>query len=217
MKKVLVFAVALIMAMSVYAVSTAGLGNVTSTDNAQIPVKFDLKNIEGSWEIGFTNDVSKLETDDDVPELTEIVLTHDDVSNRGKSAADSVYVYWKLSGTQLVEISLKADSAMKSENLTPDSTESNDFLNWKTSWSENNSAEGGTVSAGSLGGDTPYTVDPSVDYSTSKAIYTRSAAESMEVTGYAALSIETQDVATATPSSYTGQLTLTIKPVEGQQ
>lgn len=218
MKKVLVFAVALMMAMSVYAVSTAGIGTLTSADEAVVPVTFDLSGDNlGGWEIGFASDVSQFEADGTVEPLDEIVLTHNETTNIGESAANGVYVYWKLTGDQLVKISLAADDAMKSANLASGGDPEYDYLNWKTSWSENASATDGSVSSGSLGGDAVHTdtdnpVDKS-DYTTAQTIYTRATTTQSEVKGSAALTIVTQNVATAAPSSYTGHLTLKIEPL----
>lgn len=218
MKKVLVFAVALMMAMSVYAVSTAGIGNVTKDgDTAQVPVTFDLTGDLGGWEIGFASDVSQFEANGTVTQLDKIVLTHNETTNIGESAADAVYVYWKLTGDQLVKISLAADDAMKSANLASGGDPEYDYLNWMTSWSENASATDGSVSSGSLGGDAVHTdvgnpVNKSA-YETPQTIYTRSTTTQSEVKGSAALTIVTQNVATVAPSSYTGHLMLKIEPV----
>lgn len=217
MKKVLVFAVALMMAMSVYAVSTAGLGTLTSTDKAVVPVTFDLTGNLGGWEIGFASDVSQFETDGTVEPLDKIELTHNETTNIGESAANAVYVYWKLTGDQKVKISLAADGAMKSEKLASGGdSEGFDYLNWRTSWSDNASATDGTVYSGSLGGDAVHTDadNPVADtaYTGPQTIYTRTSSDQSTVKGCAALTIVTQNVATAAPSSYTGHLTLKIEP-----
>ena len=218
MKKVLVFAVALMMAMSVYAVSTAGIGTLTSFDKAEVPVTFDLTSGVGSWEIGFASDVSQFEADGTVEPLDKIELTHNKTTNIGESAANGVYVYWKLTGDQRVKISLAADGAMQSVNLASGGdTAKYDYLNWQTSWSENASATDGSVSSGSLGGDAVHTDtdNPVAEtaYTTAQMIYTRTNTTQSEVKGSAALTIVTQNVATAAPSSYTGHLTLKIEPI----
>ena len=219
MKKILLLAFVLIMAMTaVYAANGQASGEtaIETGQSTTVPVKFDLgENGNVKWEIGFTNETSEKNLSyGNVKSATSIDLVLDESTMTGRiNDASPVAVYWILTGGQKVRISLAAEGAMKgtgSDSVTH-------YINWETRWNPKKNANGTLVEEDTevtLGSVAAYSEEQTVDYTTDKSVFDRSATISASEKGLVPLTITTQDVSDAATVEYSSSLTLTIEPVE---
>ena len=218
MKRILSLAFVLIMAMAVVYADGNALGEtaIEEVQTATVPVIFDLgENGNVKWEIGFTNVTSEenLSYGNGTP-ATSIDLILDESTMTGRiNDASPVAVYWILTGGQKVRISLAAEGAMKgtgSDSVTH-------YINWETRWNPKKNANGTLVEEDTkvtLGSVAAYSEEQTVDYTTDKSVFDRSATISASEKGLVPLTITTQDVSDAATVEYSSSLTLTIEPVE---
>ena len=218
MKKILLLAFVLIMAMTaVYAANGQASGEtaIETGQSTTVPVKFDLgENGNVKWEIGFTNETSEKNLSyGNVKSATSIDLVLDENTMTGGINDESpVAVYWILTGGQKVRISLAAEGAMKGT----DSKSATHYINWETSWTPKKNADGALAedTEVTLGSNAASLAGQPVDYTTAKSVFDRSATVSASEKGLVPLTITTQDVSDAATVEYSSSLTLKIEPVE---
>lgn len=218
MKKILLLAFVLIMAMTaVYAADSNASGEtaIKTAQSATVPVTFNLgENGNVKWEIGFTNVTSEenLSYGNVTPATSIDLVLNENTMTGGINDESLVAVYWILTGGQKVRISLAAEGAMKGT----DSASATHFINWETSWTPKKNADGALTNDTkvTLGSKDAYSEGQSVDYTTAKSVFDRSATISASEKGLVPLTITTQDVSDAATVEYSSSLTLKIEPVE---
>ncbi len=218
MKKILLLAFVLIMAMAVvYAADGKASGEtaIETGQSATVPVKFDLgEKGNVKWEIGFTNVTSEenLSYGNVTPAASIDLVLDEKTMTGGINDESPVAVYWILTGGQKVRISLAAEGAMEGT----DSDSVTHYINWETSWTPKKNAGGALTNDTNvtLGSKDAYSEEQSVDYTTAKSVFDRSATISASEKGLVPLTITTQKVSDAATVEYSSSLTLKIEPVE---
>lgn len=215
MKKILtIFTLLVMFIIPLFAERTSISGdNMNVNGSADVNVNFDLLNsaINNTWEIGFTSDITSLSSGSGTPldsDSVSLVINGD----HGELPDDSpLYVYWIITGSQRLKIELSASGELKG---TP-AGGSEESMNWQVTWS---SSESGTGSSNTgpqtLGITDEYdTSSPATGTYTSQKVFTRDELDQSLEVGSSKLAIETQNITTVTPASYSAKLTLKISPL----
>lgn len=198
-KKLFVLFTILVLGFCLYAETYVNGDGNNLEGSASVPVTF---NLSGSgedatvyWEIGFTSDPS-VTAENSVKRLTEVPLTYGTGENAANGVPEgNVGVYWILKGNPKVNITLKADTAMKG------TTNEANKINWKVSWDSDNK---------SSGTDVIYSEAEDVSSYSPQDVYTSTDDQKTIETGVMPLNIVTQDVTDAASDNYSANLVLSI-------
>ena len=191
----------------VFAITSDEGTKLDGPKTADVEIRFDLTadGENSTWTIGFTDDISNLENNNTVEPLQTDSVPLSLEGTRGTLGENNLYVYWIITGGQPLNITLSADKALNDV--------ASNFMNWKIEW---DSSESGSEdkTRQTLGTEDVYDEEKQagVNYSNPLPVFSRSVPSGSFESGYADLTITTQDISTVDPANYAAKLILTISP-----
>lgn len=180
-----------------------GIGGMASTD-----VTLDLVGNK-TIEVGFTatepkdNDFEKQSVSYTAPASLALVL--DESGNKGIQGDNNpLYVYWNIMGNDALSVTLEAEP-MKGD------TNNKETLHWTAKWYPRTYNGSDGVTSVSDGTEATLGVSNGAGSYNALTVFDRSTVNRYRHYGWAALTIETGDISTIVPDSYSATLTLSVK------